>query len=270
VAALGYISLRARLNFLGIGGVAEIELHRLLFEAYSLLIAALENLIFFVAPLLLGWAIVASVNRFYRHRWGAVSPHREYFSKGAIASTVMVPPVIATVTIFAVFRLAALPEAVLVQPLPALAALEQDWFVFPILLFTALALTCWLGSSIAARELGEFAGAGLSRTIRLFSVGLLAFLGWMSAIAFSTQFQGVRFQEVAIVDSKTSRMECGLLLMATAGDLYLWKPEGTAPRVRGSIVRRPREADTRMQLGAVVDVKTVALGLQEIQLCASL
>ncbi len=269
LAALGYISLRARLNFLGIGGVAEIELQRLLFEAYSFLISALENLIFFCAPLLFGWAMVAAVHRFYRRSQRAVSAPCVYFSKGLIASAVMLPPVIATATILAVLgRPAAFREAVLVQRLPALAALEQDWFDFPILLLTALALTCWLGSSTVARALGEFAGVGFGQMIRRFSAGLLALLGCMSAIAFSTQFQGLRFQEVAISDSKAGSLECGLLVMATTRDLYLWKAEGTAPGAKGTIVRRPRAPDMRMQLGAVLDVKAFALGPSGDQFCA--
>jgi hypothetical protein len=268
LATLGYISLRARLNFLGIGAVADIELQRLLFEVYSFLISALEILLFFCAPLLLVFGMLCAALQLYkRHRGWTYAP-LPFVSQWVVPSIMVLPPVAAMAIIFVVLSQPSLfREAVLVQRLSGLAALEQNWFVFPIVLLAALALTCWLGSHTVAQALGKFAGFGLAKIIRVFSAGLLALLGWMSAIVFSTQFQGLHFQEIVLSDSKAGRLECGLLVMATAKDLYLWKMEGSLPIARGVIVMRSRAPDLSMRLGPVTDMKAFALGPQGDQFC---
>ena len=224
LVTVGYAPLRARLNFLGIAGVTDIQTEQYLFESFKHIWVTLLICIALGIVGLILWASAIGVVRVVQHlkrkmRRAAKSP-LGYAAQWGTRTAAVIPPVIAAalfirlVTTDNIFQV-----AVLTGVTSPSTGVSQQPLLFPLVVVISVLLAMWLTSARAMVKLPEFLPDQLVRWLRLVAIGLIVGLFAMSQFVFSTQYEQLEFPEVSLSDQKT--ITCGLLLFATSKDYYL-------------------------------------------------
>jgi hypothetical protein len=263
LVTVGYAPLRARLNFLGIAGVTDIQTEQYLFEAFKYLWVTLVSCIVLGVVGLIVWASAMIVVRILRLRRSEVRlVHKSLLFRAvrwATRTAAVLPPVVAGVLFIMLMTNGNIFQvAVLTGLISPDTGVFQQPLLFPLVVVSSVLLGFWLASPGAMAKLLEFVPTPLMRWIRLLSIALIAGLFAMSQFVFSTQYEPLEFPEVSLSDQKT--ITCGLLVFATSKDYYLWNLEKHSSGVFGAIVKRPRTPESVLQIGPLRDIPRLALG----------
>jgi hypothetical protein len=221
VAVVGYSSLRAHLNHLGIAGIASLPASLYLYDAYLFLTAWVAIVVELGAPILLAICCSMLVARRFRladRRWAlALAPGWRVAPK---AICILAPPLLMAVALWL------LPGAEFANLLsrtgsPPTEIARPEIFVLTVLA-TTIALLIALSSRLyeeTARQLGDT----LTYALRLFQAAITMILLWVSVVVFNaTPPREPDYQLVKLYDRSNAFLTCGLLVLATDGEYVVW------------------------------------------------
>jgi hypothetical protein len=259
IAALGYVSLRSYLNFLGVAATVDLSIDQLLYEAYQvgslMLLAVLFVLSVAAAASLVLWGAIRLVPKKARDRlagsvvWLSKVNPALYVFGGVFAG--------AAVLIVLFFEVVDL-TSVLLLPASKLVNVPQHpiLFVTPVALLTATVAAYVLLRSKLAEALSPALRLTTSFAFGLFTLGLI----WIAIIACNMHLRGTTFPLVVFADKTGSAdsATCALLVYSTNNQLVLWDLRPDAMEPRGLISIRVRAGVTLLHVLDNLDVRTVA------------
>jgi hypothetical protein len=262
IAATGYVSLRARVNVLGV--VADgFDPETYLFEAYSFLAPAIATFVFPFLALFTGAALLARFGR---------SQGRKFWRTGLAEQSEWKAISIFLLSAAILLLFGRDPSAVnvLLRPLSTLSTAPAenlsilDLCEFLLLLgnFTLVvmvALDAEMWTSLAGRVGVQIAGLG-----RIGNVLLALCAWWASIINFNIHLRAIEFR-IAVVTEKNGEInDCGFLVLTTNASYVLWvKAEDDA----GKLLYVPKEGAT-IALGKHFKLGDAAAALKGSDHCA--
>jgi hypothetical protein len=264
IAATGYVSLRARVNFLGV--VADgFDPETYLFEAYSFLAPAIATLVFPFLALFAGSTLLAKFGGSQRRKfWGTrLAGQPEWKAIGlCLLSTAIL------------LRFARHPDAVpvLLRPLSALsneASPAENLSNFDILKFllllgnfmlvAMLALDAKIWAFLVGRIGVQIAGLG-----RIGYVLLAMCAWWASIISYNIHLRAIEFRSAVIMDKQGGIKGCGFLVLTTSASYVMWvKAEDDSSK----LLYIPKDGAT-MGLGKLFKLGAAAAALRGSDNCA--
>jgi hypothetical protein len=271
VAALGYISLRSYLNFLGIAATVEFSINQLLYEAY---VVALPTLLCVVVIVFAAFSLGLLV-------WSAAKlvprPLRRWLFELAASCKPLAQPVplclgsIALLSAAAIllFRHVADHTGVLLLPAQDLAKVGQRPLLF--LLSVTLLLVAIGAFALLRSKMPEAPSSILGFTVQFSMLTVILSASLISAISFNMNVRRLDLPLVSISNAsgKDAKIDCGVLVYSTDEMLAIWNLRNTPSGPRGVIAVRKRTDDDQLLVLGNVDVQGIAKTAVPINSCVS-
>jgi hypothetical protein len=267
IAATGYISLRARLNYLGVvAGGFDAETY--LFEAYSFLAPAIATIAFPMFGVLSLWTIGQS-------RWTGAAG--KPFGRGQLLTrlTTLSRAWQASLLVgIAVLLYVTRPDPknvhILYQTLDILSrGVVSDRLTVGdltgfFMLLSALLMTVWVTTdgSIWRKFAATEARFVLFSRFVFFIASLCLF--WNCIVYQTTHLRHVAFRTAVVIDKSETVAGCGFLVISTGAEHILWVK---AEAGTGKLLFVPR-SDKTMLLGDLRDLKDAAADLDANRYCS--
>ncbi len=260
LAALGYISLRSHLNYLGISSMTSLGADRYLMETYALVYEGVIRSAFALmaaAPVALGGylgiLLLLRCSATFRRLWSHRRRGIEKLS-GSLPGLI----VLSLSTSGLVALLLSLETDVAVGPLKPDHLQHQGEWRFETALLVCLIgfpLTRYVLRSLALKSWPEV-WPGLA--LGIWRLNLLVLAGWafLVPLLFGQAAQSTSYTLARVTAKETKISSCGLLVLETDERLLLWQAVGR----RGQVLSVPAEQVTALDLGQALDLLDVARG----------
>jgi hypothetical protein len=259
VAAVGYASLRAYLDFLGVAGTIEFSFDQLLYEAYAL---GLPILLSLIAILLLAsvlglfvWAGVRIAAPSMSDRAGRL---RVKLRAGFVPLWLLGILIGALSAVGLVLGIGD-RTGVLLLPAQEIATVTQRPILFPVSL--TLLLVAWGAYGLTHRsDIGL--GPVARMAVRVATLVLALSFLWIATIAFNIHVRGLKFPLVSITDrsENSERGSCGFLVYSTSKMWVVWNMRNSKSGPLGVISVRSRSDNNRFMVFGDGDIRLVAKG----------
>jgi hypothetical protein len=271
LAAAGYISLRAFLNFVGLTGVQELTVQQLLFECY----AVCGAFVIIAVPVLCAGVGLCSISRLFAQ----LIKHRPLMrihigDYGSILLDVSFALFASLILVLTVGIYGSLTTEVLLEGVAQLRLFAPHPELFAGAVALTLLLICLALSSRVAATIERLQGIQAARNARLVASILAIFYIWISAITYNVHFRQLSFPIASIRPaSSNGSVFCGLFLYATDQTRFVWHVVGDGQTARGVISAVPRQAHDQFDLLTSRSVVRVAqdvfMGRQGIPECSN-
>jgi hypothetical protein len=249
VAAIGYGSQRAYLNYLGIGGLGEVSVERLLYEAYTVLVASTSVFVIILGLIALLSIALILTNKLLDHRSNVDFKRLDELLHSPIIAAVFTTLMICDFGYL--LANASMRTGVLFYSLSELKEISDRSFLFPISILSSF---------------GAVVGCGLLRPNRPWVTGVWSVVRivlpismlWVMVVVFNVEIRGLSFPIVALSGTSTSSDACALLVYSTDKLYVLWSAPIEGNDARGMLTLDERSGAKTLTIFGLGDLRQMA------------